>query len=345
MLESKIFMASQESGLKKRFLEESAMGVSILRFRGKNGRTAWAAVDGEQAYPLVDDAESLSAFLKNGGKEKARVALEGKLAGVPTKDLDLLSSVTAPCQIICQGKNYLDHIIETGVKPKNKDFNLLFTKADSTLAPAIGKVHRPQYVRLLDYEIELGLVIGRNLNEAQEITDSNLHEFVAGWVMANDVSARDVQVPERQWFKGKSFRGFCPVGPVLFLADKDDFAFLYDLNLELKVNGKVRQKASTKQLMHKPADTLSEISKIFDLRMGDLLLTGTPGGVSMRVRQKSTWEELRDVFKSDKEKFQAFIEEQAASGRYLQAGDVIESSIRSSDGKINLGNQRLQVIT
>jgi 2-keto-4-pentenoate hydratase/2-oxohepta-3-ene-1,7-dioic acid hydratase in catechol pathway len=260
-------------------------------------------------------------------------------AGAAVSVSGFLSPVTSPCQIVCQGKNYLDHLLETGMRPENKEHNLLFFKADSSLGPPSGVLKRPPGVRLLDYEIELGLVMGRALTSSVVVSDIGSH--VAGLVMANDVSARDVQVPERQWFRGKSFRGFCPVGPVFYFMEKSDWASLYSLGLVLSVNGVVRQKASLSQLMYKPPETLSLISSTFDLRVGDLVLTGTPGGVSMRVPPKKGWEEIADTFLPDRVKFARFVEEQAASGRYLQDGDVIESSIRGAG--IDLGVQRLVV--
>lgn len=315
--------------------------IRILRLKNKKSSMIFWAHQKEQNLFLLGSAEnqSLADFLQSDFRKK----LSEKKESVNFSDFEVLSPVTAPCQIICQGKNYLDHLLETGVQPKNKEFNLLFTKADSTLASAEGEVQRPTGVRLLDYELELGIVIGKKIDSPVDVNENNLYEYVAGIVMANDISARDVQVPERQWFKGKSFRGFCPVGPVLVLLDKEDFPKLLNLQLELKVNGERRQKANTKQLMHRPADTLREISKIFDLRVGDLLLTGTPGGVAMRVKAKTRWEEFLGIFKSEKEKFADFIEEQAASPRFLKTGDKIESTIRSEDGLIDLGKQELVV--
>lgn len=314
------------------------MGISLVRFETKTG-PEWGALKHDEVILLGAAPASLGDFLRSDWRSRIGSAL-------PTlrlEDIKLLSPVTAPCQIICQGKNYLDHLVETGMKPKDKDFNLLFTKADSTLAPPSGKVRRPEKVSLFDYELELGLVLGKAVGADAEITDENLHEYVAGFVMANDLSARDVQIPERQWFKGKSFRGFCPVGPVLYIPDRAEFPKLFELELELKVNGKVKQKAKTAQLIHGPAATLQEIAGIFDLRPGDLLLTGTPGGVAMRVKPKAWWEELLAALKSDKQKFAEFVSEQGASGRYLKAGDKIESSIRTPDGSIDLGMQRLMI--
>lgn len=319
------------------------MGISLIRFQ-KNGLTpTWGYLHQERVFSLAITANQLSELLLKGVHEQIRNTL-GSGQNFSLEEITFLSPVTSPCQIVCQGKNYLDHIIETGVKPKDKDFNILFSKADSALASPQADLHRPQGVRLLDYEIELGLVMGKDLSVSTKITPENIHEYVVGLTICNDVSARDVQVPQRQWFKGKSFRGFCPVGPVLYLWDKEEVAQLLDLDLHLQVNGKTRQKANTKQLMHDPYATLSEISGIFTLRAGDLLLTGTPGGVAMKVKPKGRIQELLDTFKSDKQKFAEFVEEQAQSPRYLKNGDLIESSIKSANGQIDLGMQKIRVV-
>jgi 2,4-diketo-3-deoxy-L-fuconate hydrolase len=314
------------------------MGVSIIRYQAAGG-PEWGALQGDEVIQLGSDPATLAEFLASDWRKK----LQNSRPVLRVEDLRLLSPVTAPCQILCQGKNYLDHLLETGMKPKDKDFNLFFTKADSTLAPPSGKITRPERVKLLDYELELGLVIAKAITSASHVTDENLHEYVAGFVMCNDLSARDVQIPERQWFKGKSFRGFCPVGPVLFIPNPAEFKLLFDMELELKVNGKVKQKSNTKLLIHGPASTLAEVSQVFDMRPGDLLLTGTPGGVAMRVKPKAWWQELLASQKSDKQKFAEFISEQSASGRYLKAGDTIESTIRAANGSVDLGQQRLVI--
>lgn len=240
------------------------MGWAIVRFRGEKGLVSWGCRSGAGVHPLRTSADSLKALLTEGVPALAHVAL-----GLPAVSVsEILSPVTAPCQIVCQGKNYLDHLIETGVKPQNKDFNLLFAKADSSLAPPSGVLRRPPGVRLLDYEVELGLVVGKDLTEPTKVGEGDLGDWIAGLVLANDVSARDVQVPERQWFRGKSFRGFCPVGPVFWFMEASDWGSLYSLELSLAVNGAVRQKASLGQMMHRPAETLSLISSVFDLRSG-----------------------------------------------------------------------------
>lgn len=315
------------------------MGIAIVRFKKPDdGLVSFGRLEGGMVKPIPGPAESLSSFIRERTWKQNPANFQYPLGG-----LELFSPVTAPCQIVCQGKNYLDHVVETGVKPEDKDFNILFSKADSSLAPPVGRVIRPEGVKLLDYELELGLVIGAEITGPIQVGEHNLHEYVAGVVMANDLSARDVQVPQRQWFKGKSFRGFCPVGPILHLLDPEEVPLLKNMELHLSVNGESRQRANTSQMLHHPAETLTEVSRIFDLRPGDILLTGTPGGVAMRVKQKSWFEEVMGATQGDKERFARFVEDQAASSRYLKAGDQIESTIRSANGVIDLGRQRLAI--
>ena len=317
------------------------MGYQILRAKKKSGEILWFYHWNAKAYPLSTRVDTLAEFLKSQSPAELAAIRSGAQSGVPLSELEVLSPVTAPCQIVCQGKNYMDHLLETGVAAKDKDYNILFTKADSSLAPPVGKITRPGGIKLLDYEVELGLVLGRELQRDEKITQENLPSVIAGLVLANDLSARDVQVPQRQWFKGKSFYGFCPVGPFFYWMEPEDFSELLQLELFLRVNGEKRQQASTQQLLYKPWETLTEIASIFQLRVGDLLLTGTPGGVAMRVAKKKWWEEMVEALKSDKQKMREFVETQSQSRRYLQKGDLVEAYIRGKN--IDLGQQYLTV--
>lgn len=314
------------------------MGIAIVRFKKPDGQISFGRLEGGEIRPIPGPADNLGLFLRERTWKQNPANFR-----FPFREMEILSPVTTPCQIICQGKNYLDHVVETGVKPEDKDYNILFTKADSSINNPVAQVVRPEGVKLLDYEIEMGLVIGTEINGPVHVDSQNLSNYVAGVVMANDLSARDVQVPQRQWFKGKSFRGFCPVGPILYLLDPEEVPLLDDMELTLTVNGERRQGSNTKLMMHKPAETLMEISRIFDLRPGDLLLTGTPGGVAMKVKPKSWFEEIMGATIGDKERFDRFVEDQAASARYLKGGDEIESTIRSGNGVIDLGQQRLTI--
>jgi 2-keto-4-pentenoate hydratase/2-oxohepta-3-ene-1,7-dioic acid hydratase in catechol pathway len=318
------------------------MGFKIIRFKQKE-QTQWGVVNNEKIYPLQGNYPLLADLIKRGLPEAKNLAIERNVKALDVDTTEILNPVTAPCQIICQGKNYSDHRIETGASPQRPDFNLLFSKASSSLAPPNGQVVCPSHVNLLDYELELGLVIGKDILDPQKITPDNLGEFICGIVMANDISARDVQIPQGQWFKGKSFRTFCPAGPYLYIIENSDVDRLNDLQLSLKVNGELRQNSNTRDLLFQPAETMDEISKIMDLRAGDLILTGTPGGVALKA-PGGIVQKLATAFLSEQTRMKLFLQNQVKNPRYLKNGDVIEATIRSSDGEIDLGAQTLKVI-
>ncbi len=314
------------------------MAVSVISYL-ENSCLQWAAVDGEKATPL-GAFPSLNQFLLNTSIAEIKQTLQTTDASLKLDELDIQSPVTEPCRIICQGTNYLDHLEETGAKAEDQPYNLLFAKDASTLAPAVGNLHRPANVQLLDYELELGLVIKKDIKQPTTITNANLPDFIAGIVIANDVSARGIQISQEQWFKGKSFRGFCPAGPYLCLLEDEDFDKLDNLELELKVNGETRQKVNTSLMIFKPAETLTEISTIFNLARGDLLLTGTPGGVALQP-PSALKIKLATLFLSPHKRSQKFIQGQLKVSNYLQKGDMIEARITDVENSLNLGTQKL----
>jgi 2,4-didehydro-3-deoxy-L-rhamnonate hydrolase len=315
------------------------MGRRIVRVE-QGGKALWAELiregELERIYALKSQPESLKELINTRPSADLNYVLQA------TKE-QYLNPVTAPCQILCQGKNYLDHLLETGTKPKNKSFNIFFTKAYSSLTAPSRSVKRPKGVRLLDYEIELALIIGKSINARTQITADNLHEYIVGMTIANDVSARDVQVPQGQWYKGKSFREFCPIGPILYWADPSERNFWNNLDLELRVNGELRQKSNTKMLMYEPLATLQEAASLMDFAPGDILLTGTPGGVAMKI-PSGFWRDLGARFMSEKDRMARFLREQSESPRYLKDGDDVEGRIRSPEGKIDLGVQCWRVM-
>ncbi|MFN8531551.1 MAG: fumarylacetoacetate hydrolase family protein [Anaerolineae bacterium] len=215
---------------------------------------------------------------------------------------------------------------------------MIFMKADSSLCGAHDAVICPPRVKLLDYEIELGLVIGREISTPVEVTPENLHEFVAGITITNDISARDIQIPQEQWDKGKSYRTFCPTGPYLYLLEAEDVPLLNALELRLWVNGELRQSASTGDMLYKPAETLRELSEIMNLDPGDLILTGTPSGVAITPPPKLV-QNLTALLLPPERRSALFIKTQLKNLRYLKAGDTIRASIASSNGQIDLGTQ------
>lgn len=318
------------------------MAVPIIRYRTGNGGAQWGVVDGRTIRPVPGKYNTTADFLLKGSGRARKIAAAKSAKGsksILIEKVEILSPVTADAQIVCQGKNYVDHIKETGFRPEDKSYNLLFTKASSSLTGARGTILRPRGVRMLDYELELGLVIGQPPQSGETVDPA---ECVAALVMANDVSARDIQVPQGQWFKGKSYRTFCPAGPYLVLLDRKDFGILGDLELILRVNGEIRQRGFVRNMIFHPAETLTELAGLMDLRTGDLVLTGTPSGVAMQIPRG--WKvKLARLFLSEPALMRKFVESQAASGRYLKDEDVIHASIRTVDHAIDLGMQELVV--
>lgn len=305
------------------------MAINLVRYQHDDA-PRWGRVDGAHVHPL-DPALSDTASVLHADLSLA----DG--APVALADVRLLSPVTPPCRVLCQGANYRQHMIESGMDPDAKRYNLFFNKSDAAIGGPFDTVTRPAHVSLLDYELELGLVIGKAITEAVTITADNLAEYVSGLVMCNDVSARDVQLPQMQWFKGKSYRGFCPVGPTLALLEPGDAAWLDKLELTLTVDDDVRQHDSTANLVFKPAETLTELSTISNLAPGDVVLTGTPHGCALQVPGK--FKQTVFALMPEPGKWDTFRKVQGASDQYLQPGQTVRSTIRSLDRHIDLGEQ------
>lgn len=314
------------------------MPVHVVRFEHQN-QSRWGVIRQGRITPIPGTFASTGELIRQTRVEQ----LDG-LRGeeLPLEAVKLLSPVTRDQQFVCQGANYRQHMIESGMDPDAKHFNMIFTKAQSCIVAADSELIKPRQVRLLDYEIELGLVLRREIAGKVAVNDANLHEFVAGVVIVNDYSARDVQIPQMQFYKGKSFRTFGPVGPYLCLLGKDDMGYLKDLRLRLTVNGEVRQDDSTANLVYGPAETLAELSGVQDFAAGDLIATGTPAGCALAV--PSPRKQRIAALLPDKVKWQAFFKAQATRPQYLKAGDLVEASIRSADGVIDLGVQRNRVV-
>jgi 2-keto-4-pentenoate hydratase/2-oxohepta-3-ene-1,7-dioic acid hydratase in catechol pathway len=193
-------------------------------------------------------------------------------------------------------------------------------------------------VQLLDYEIELGLVLRRDLPPGTQVRPDELAAWLAGVSIVNDLSARDVQLPQGQFYKGKSYRGFGPVGPGLVLLTPQEWARWPELRMRLAVNGQTRQDAYCREMIHWPAPTLTELASMHDLRAGDLIATGTPAGCAARAPGKLAMFVVRH-FMSDTAKWEMFVRNGRKNPAYLRPGDRISASIRTDDGAIDLGEQ------
>jgi 2-keto-4-pentenoate hydratase/2-oxohepta-3-ene-1,7-dioic acid hydratase in catechol pathway len=317
------------------------MGISIVRFDHPAQGVQWGVVEQEEVAVLANAYPSHRELMDSYFSNPGSFSTEG-LVRIPLGELSLLAPIINDVQIFCQGLNYASHREEGGVAVA-KGENLIFSKPPSSICGPNDDIIRPKGCELLDYEIELALVLKRDLPPHADVTQDKLLEYVGGITLTNDVSARDFMfgAPMLQWFKGKGQRTFCPTGPILYLLDTDEQDLLSNLHLTLSLNGEVRQDATTDQLIFKPDETLTELSSFADANKGDMLLTGTPGGVILNANLKVGLAILLN-FTNDKKRREKLLKTQT-SVRYLQAGDKLHLSLRSRDGSLDLGSQNTGV--
>jgi 2-keto-4-pentenoate hydratase/2-oxohepta-3-ene-1,7-dioic acid hydratase in catechol pathway len=273
------------------------------------------------------------------GLEAVRAAASATAGDVPADGLSLLSPVTTPCRVVAQAVNYRSHARESGFGEDPPA--VFFRKSSASISGPTGEVVRPAHVRLLDYEIELGLVMGGSLGIGTNVRDADLPGQVAGLVMCDDISARDVQLEKGQFYESKSYPTFTPTGPRLVLLETEDFTRLPGLRLRLWVNGELRQDGTAADMITRPAAALSLLAGFQRLDPGDLLLTGTPGGTALRAPPVVV-EKMGDLLPTPL-KWRVFFSRQERNPAYLKAGDVITASIASEDGVLDLGTQRTVV--
>lgn len=302
------------------------MTTSIIR----TSDSWWVLVDGGAAK--IETAAVTTGELL-GDVAAITAAATGPAVPVPA---DLLSPVTAPCRVVAQMTNYVSHVVDSGMNPTTVPLTF-FRKTSNSITGPSDDIIRPAHVRLLDYEVEIGLVIGKDLPVGTTITEANISEYVAGLVIANDVSARDLQLPKTQFFEGKSYPTFTPVGPRLILLDAEDWRRFGDLRLRTWVNGEVRQDSTVADMVFKPVEAFGTLTGFQPLAAGDLLLTGTPGGTALKAPPKPI--ELIGALLPPAMKWKAFFKAQAKNPLYLADGDTVELHIGTDDGAIDLGRQ------
>ena len=217
-----------------------------------------------------------------------------------------------------------------------------FRKASGSISGPLEDIVKPRHVRLLDYEVEIGLVIGRDMPVGTTITEANLADYVCGLVVTNDVSARDVQLTKTQFYEAKSYPTFTPTGPALALLDADELKRFGDLRLRLRVNGEIRQDMLVDgDIIYPPVQALQALSRFQRLDAGDLVLTGTPVGTAIKAPAKPI--EIIGSLIPDQLKWKAFFSTQIKNPKYLRHGDIIEAVVATDDGAIDLGVQRTVV--
>lgn len=181
-------------------------------------------------------------------------------------------AITNPNKIICVGLNYRKHADET--KAAYPAYPVLFNKFSNALTGHQSDIAVPRTTERLDYEVELGIVIGK---EAKYVSEADALDYVFGYCTTNDLSARDIQKRTSQWMTGKTNDGFAPVGP--YIVTKESIEDPDNLRLKTTMNGKVRQNSTTADMIFSCAEVVSYISQYMTLVPGDLIMTGTPEGV------------------------------------------------------------------
>jgi 2-keto-4-pentenoate hydratase/2-oxohepta-3-ene-1,7-dioic acid hydratase in catechol pathway len=299
---------------------------------------AWYVQTASGAVRIDTAATTTGELLRN------RAAIDAAKGGsdtVPVQTLDLVSPVTAPCRVVAQMTNFASHVKDSGMDPSRVPLTF-FRKASGSINGPTDDIVKPAHVRFMDYEVEIGLVIGRELPVGTVVTESDLSDYVAGIVVTNDVSARDVQLPKTQFYEAKSYPTFTPVGPALVLLDADELKRFGDLRLQLRVNGDLRQDAVVGgDMIYPPLRALQELTRFQRLDIGDLVLTGTPAGTALSAPPKPI--EIIGSLLPPAVKWKAFFKSQSKNEKYLKPGDVVEASVGTDDAAIDLGTQRAVV--
>jgi len=241
--------------------------MRFATIRTDTGTTA-ARLDGDVLVPVdaADVGELLAASSQAAARER------GGVPAVPAGEADFAPLVPRPGKIICVGLNYRAHILETG--RELPEYPTLFAKfADTLLGPRDDLV-LPSVSDRVDWEVELGVVIGSPVYRA---TPEEAAASIAGYTVINDVSMRDWQRRTLQWLQGKMFEHSTPAGP--YLVTPDEVGHAADLEVRCEVDDEVMQQSRTSDLLFSPAEIISYASQAITLKPGDLIATGTPGGV------------------------------------------------------------------
>ncbi len=290
-------------------------------------------VDIPSAWKSSNAPGSLLELLQQNpsGLETLSEHLNTDAEALPLDAVTLLAPLPRPGKILALAGNYAKHVEEASLQrgfkvglsdsPRQTTTPRPFIMPSTVISGPNDTIPWPTYSQEIDYELELAVVIGR---PAKHITASEAMDYIAGYTIANDVSARSVTFKEGRgtrpwddfydWLNGKWADGFCPTGP--YLVTRDEIPDVQDLKMKLKVNGQVRQDASTAQMIYTVADIVSFLSQLMTLEPGDLICTGTPSGVGM------------------------------ATGNFLQGGDTIECAIEGLGSLTNtLGPRPEQFFT
>jgi len=255
-----------------------------------------------QEQTAVPIPQTIKEFIVRGWIDEVKKYLADINFSNKINSIDLLAPIPDPSKIICLAFNYYDHARDAGLTPSDEP--VIFIKPRTTLNHPFNDIVCPYFVQRLDYEAELAVIIGKN---TKNIEPENASDYIFGYTILHDVSARDIQFKDKQFTRGKSIDTFAPCGP--WITTKDEINNPQNLQIVTKVNGEIRQNSSSSKMVISIEKTISSLSKVMTLEAGDIISTGTPAGVAMSMKEP----------------------------KYLKNGDVVEITIE------NLGTIRNRI--
>ncbi|MDQ6667229.1 MAG: fumarylacetoacetate hydrolase family protein [Thermoproteota archaeon] len=246
---------------------------------------------------------SIKEFMFKGWLDEVKEHQRNLEYAHKVEETELLAPLPNPPKIICLAFNYYDHAKDAGLTPSDEP--VIFMKPRTTLNSPYSNIVCPSFVKRLDYEAEIAAIIGKDTKKAsiEQSVDS-----IFGYMILHDVSARDIQFKDKQFTRGKSIDTFAPCGP--WITTKDEISDPQNLEIVTKVNGELRQKSSSANMVIPIKKIISSLSSIMTIEEGDIISTGTPAGVAMSMKEP----------------------------KYLKEGDIVEISIE------NLGTIRNRVV-
>ena len=238
--------------------------------------TTWGFVEGLDVWLAPTGSPSLTSALAAGPDTLALLRASASNKRV-LSDVRLMSPIENPSKIICIGLNYGEHARESGLTvPKEP---MVFAKFPSSIVGPLDNIVLPVQSSQVDWEAELAIVVGRR---AENVDENAALDYVGGYLIANDVSARDIQASDGQWVRAKSFTSFCPLGP--WVTTRDEVGDGSGLKIQLRVNGVLKQDGNTSDLVADVRRIVSFCSRISALEAGDVILTGTPAGTGVGMK-------------------------------------------------------------
>ncbi len=286
------------------------MKIGSIRIKGLGETYGIISSDGKNIITKLDFQEqtgvpipqTIKEFILRGWIDEVKKYINDITFSNKLNDTDLLAPIPDPSKIICLAFNYYDHARDAGLTPSDEP--VIFIKPRTALNHPFNDVVCPAFVERLDYEAELAVIIGKN---TKNIEPGNAADYIFGYTILHDVSARDIQFKDKQFTRGKSIDTFAPCGP--WITTKDEINDPQNLQIVTKVNGEIRQNSSSSKMVISIERIISSLSKVMTLEAGDIISTGTPAGVAMSMKEP----------------------------KYLKNGDIVEITIE------NLGTIRNRI--